>query len=281
MVGNPNQKSQYSGDCYATQNQILEVLLSHRSIRKYKDKPIPQEALNQILKAAQRAPTSCNYQSYSIIVVDSLAIRKRIRDLSGNQAFVADCGMLLIFCADISRLVYTCKKQGYRFGGDHLDTLLTAHGDALIACQNAAVAAESMGFGTCIVGNIRNNPQAISDLLELPQYVFATVGFTVGFSDEDPDIKPRFPQQAIAFRNKYCTHQIENRLVEYDHVMCCSGIYKGRIQSLHTVDPNLKEKYTENNYGWIEHTARRLASSIQHQRRELANFLKRKGFTLE
>jgi len=268
----------FSGYSWEGQNPVLEVLSSHRSIRKYKDKPIPQKAFNQILTAAQRAPTSCNYQSYSIIVINDPALRKQIRILCSNQPFVSDCGVLLAFCADISRIVYSCEKQGYRFRGDQIDTLLAAHGDALIACQNAAVAAESMGLGTCMVGNIRNHPQEVSDLLELPRFVFATVGLTIGYPDEDSGRKDRLPQRVIVSENKYDTQNLDEDLVAYDHVMCRSGIYHGRIQPLSEVDPHLQDNFTEDSYGWIEHTARRLGSCVQDQRRGFAKFLEKKGF---
>jgi nitroreductase len=279
MDDRSKNKPVFKGFPIGVPNPVLEIQLSHRSVRKYKDKPIPPKALNSILSAAQQAPTSCNYQSYSIIVVKDLSIRKQIRKLCNNQAFVADCGVLLVFCADISRLVYCCRKQGYRFRGDQLDMLLAAHGDAVIACQNASLAAESFGFGTCMVGNIRIHPQAISDLLELPQFVFATVGLTVGYPDEETGVKPRLSQRVIVSENKYSARNLEADLLKYDKLMCNSGVYHGRIQPLSEVDGTLEDHFTASNYGWIEHTARRLASCIQDQRRDFSEFLERKGFS--
>ena len=269
----------FSGYSPDEKNPVLEVLLSHRSIRKYKDEPIPETALDNILTAAQRAPTSCNYQSYSIVVIDDRGIRNRLREFCGNQAFVAECGVFLVFCADISRIVYSCRKQGYRFRGDQIDSLLAAHGDALIACQNAATAAESTGFGTCMVGNVRIHPRAVSDLLKLPRYVYATVGLAIGYPDEDPGLKPRLPRRVIVSQNTYNTEHLEADLTDYDHVMCESGVYQDRIQPLCEVDPELTDRFTEADYGWLEHTARRLGSCIQDQRRDFAEFLEQKGFS--
>jgi FMN reductase [NAD(P)H] len=279
MSDNFEQKPIFSGYSRDEENPVLDVLLSHRSIRKFKDKPVPGKSLAQILTAAQRAPTSCNYQSYSIIAVHDRSIREQLRDLADHQGFVADCGVLLVFCADISRLVYSCQKQGYRYRGDQIDTLLAAHGDALIACQNASVAAESMGFGTCMLGNIRNNPQEVSDLLELPQYVFASVGLAVGYPDIDPGMKPRLSQRMVVSENRYSTRYLESDLGEYDAAMCRSGVYLGRIQPLDEVDPELEDRFTENDYGWMEHSARRISSCIQEQRRNFVKFLERKGFS--
>jgi hypothetical protein len=138
-----------------------------------------------------------------------------------------------------------------------------------------------MGFGICMIGNIRNHPQAVSDLLELPLYVFATVGLAVGYPDETPNVKPRLPQRVIVSRNKYSTAYLETDLNLYDQIMCSSGIYRNRMRPRCDSDPSRDECFTEKNYGWIEHTARRLSGRIQDQRRNFASFLERKGFRLK
>jgi nitroreductase len=274
-------KPPFAGYSENDENPVVEALLSHRSIRRFKDIPISPKALNIILEAAQRAPTSSNYQAYSIIVVDDPVMREKLYAQCDLQRFVADCGILLIFCADISRLIYACEKQGHRFRAKQLDTVLVGHGDALLACQNAAIAAESLSLGTCMLGSIRRCPHEVSNLLELPKYVYATVGLAIGYPDQNPGLKPRLPQRAVISRNKYSSLHQEKYLAEYDQVMCCAQIYHGRIEPLAKVDPKLKETFTEDTYGWLEHTARRLSGSDTLKRKGLARFLKTKGFCPE
>jgi FMN reductase [NAD(P)H] len=263
------------------ENPVLEVLLSHRSIRKYKDTAVAPEALDRILEAAQRAPSWCNYQTYSIIVVDDRPTRERLRELCAHQEFVADCGVLLVFCADISRIVAACEKQGYEFRSDHLNTQLIAHGDAFLACQNAALAAESMGLGTCMLGNIRYRPGEVSKLLALPHRVFATVGLTIGHPDEDPGVKPRLPRKVVVSHNRYCSDHVAEGLEEYDRTTRLSGMYGGRLQPLAEVDPELEETFGDDTYGWLEHTARRVGGSYEDRWRGLAEFLEARGFSRE
>ncbi|MDP6884673.1 MAG: nitroreductase family protein, partial [Rhodospirillales bacterium] len=81
----------------------------HRSIRLYKDVPVSEEALDLILEAAQRAPTGSNMQSYSIIVVDDSDRRETLCGLCADQRFIAECGVFLVFCADMSRLIEVCE----------------------------------------------------------------------------------------------------------------------------------------------------------------------------
>lgn len=260
-------------------NPVLETLLSHRSVRRFTDEPVSEKALDLILEAAQRAPTSSNLQSYSIIVVDEPGIKEQICVMGGNQRFVVECGVLLVFCSDISRHIHICRERGYPYRGDQINTLLVAHGDALMAGQNAAIAAESMGFGTCMLGNVRNDPQGISDLLDLPQHVYASVGLAIGTANEDKGVKPRLPRKVVVSRNRYSASHLQDGLIEYDEATRRSGLYKGRREPLNDVKPGYEDTFTDETYGWSEHSARRLGGANQVQRRNLGEFLDSKGFS--
>ncbi len=260
-------------------NPALELLLAHRSVRAYRDAPMPARALDLILAAAQRAPTSSNLQSYSIVVVDDRELLVKMRRLCGNQSFVAECSALLVFCSDISRHIHICARRGYAYRGDQVNTLLVAHGDANLACQNASLAAQSMGFGTCMLGNVRNDPQGVSDLLGLPRYVFASVGLTIGYAAGDFGVKLRLPRRVIVSRNRYADDHLDQDIAAYDEAMRHTGIYDGRREPLNDVEPGTPDAVAHEAYGWAEHSARRLGGENQIQRRNLGQFLDDKGFS--
>ena len=71
-------------------NEVIELLMQHRSIRKFTNDPIPDDALEAILKAGQMASTSSNVQAYSIINIKDPSLRGQIMKLSGDQAYVAE-----------------------------------------------------------------------------------------------------------------------------------------------------------------------------------------------
>ena len=260
-------------------NPILDILLAHRSVRAFRDAPIAPEALDLILATAQRAPTSSNMQSYSIVVVDDRALLEAMCGLCGRQRFVAECGALLVFCSDISRHIHVCETRGYVYRGDQVNTLLVAHGDANLACQNASIAAQSMGFGTCMLGNVRNNPQGVSDLLALPRYVYASVGLAIGHPAEDLGIKPRLPRRVVVSRNRYEHDHLAEDLAAYDEAMRRTGIYDGRREPMNDVPAGSKDPVPPDAYGWSEHTARRLGGQNQVERGNLGAFLDAKGFS--
>jgi FMN reductase [NAD(P)H] len=272
-----NRVRDYAIDADA--NPVLRTLLQHRSVRAFRDAPMPDAALDLVLAAAQRAPTSSNMQSYSIVVVDDRDLLEAMCRLCGTQSFVAECSALLVFCSDISRHVHICAERGYVYRGDQVNTLLVAHGDAQLACQNASIAAQSMGFGTCMLGNVRNDPQGVSDLLRLPRYVYASVGLAIGYPAGDFGIKPRLPRRVVVSRNRWSDDHRDADLAAYDAEMREAGVYGGRREPMNDVPPGTPDPVPEDGYSWREHTARRLGGENQLQRRSFGAFLDAKGFS--
>ncbi len=69
-------------------NSTIDLLSSHRSIRKFTDQPIEESIFQTIVKAAQCAATSNHIQSYTIIRIKDKKTRKQIADLAGPQIWI-------------------------------------------------------------------------------------------------------------------------------------------------------------------------------------------------
>src|SRR5690606_20800286 len=114
--------------------------------------------------------------------------------LAANQNFIRQAPLLLCWVADLSRLERLGQANGKRLEGlDYLECFMVALADACFAAQNALVAAESLGLGTCYVGALRNRPDAVAAELGLPPNAMAVFGLTVGRPAPDvaTAIKPR------------------------------------------------------------------------------------------
>jgi FMN reductase [NAD(P)H] len=202
-------------------NPVLESLLKHKSVRKYKNQPLEDEKLQLIIKAAQAAPTWCNGEQVSIIAVKDQAIKDKIRDLAWGQQYISTCSVFLVFCADFYRISIAFEKGGktkedFEKYITHIDTLVVGSHDVGIALQNATVAAESLGLGTVDIGAIRGKSLEITKLLNLPKYCIPLVGLCVGYPDDNPGIKPRLPMTSVCFDNKYDTEKAKAGVEEYD-----------------------------------------------------------------
>ena len=198
-------------------NPTIELLKSHRSIRKFTDQPITRGLLETLIEAGQAAATSSHVQAYSVIHVKNPEKREKIAELAGGQAYVANCGAFLVFCADMKRPTEAAERTGARVVRGMTEQLLVASVDTALMAQNVAVAAESEGLGICYIGGIRNNPQQISDLLELPDHVFPVFGMCLGYPAHDPDVKPRLPVAAVLKEDTY--HDDRERVEDFDESM--------------------------------------------------------------
>ena len=181
---------------------ILEIF-DHKSIRKYKEKDIPEEVLNQILYAAIRASNTGNMQVYSIIVTKDKEMKEKLSPTHFNQPMVKQAPVLLTFCADFNRFNKWCLERKAEPGYDNFLSFLTAAIDAIIAAQNACLEAESNGLGICYLGTAIYNADKIIDILELPKGVVPITAVTIGYPDEDPPLTDRLPMDAVIHYEKY------------------------------------------------------------------------------
>ena len=253
------------------QNPVLEVIHNHRSIRHYKPDTLPITIIETIVAAAQRASTSSNMQAWSVVAVSEPVKRQQLAKICGNQSHISEAPLFLTWCADLFRLNQVCRLRGYKQVTNYVENFLVASMDAVVAAQTAALAAESLGLGICYIGSIRNDPQAVIDLLDLPKLTFPITGMTIGYPDGDEQIKPRLGMEAVLHRETYHQNQV-NALLEYDRIMAASGIYDKRQVPV----PGKQDEMED--YGWLEHTARRASKSL---RTGLRAMIEKQGFALE
>ncbi|RUR29497.1 oxygen-insensitive NADPH nitroreductase [Vreelandella andesensis] len=213
-------------------NDVIKLLQSHRSIRKFTDQEIPRELLLSLIKAGQAAATSSHVQAYTVINVKDSANREKIAEYAGGQGYVASSAVFLVFCADMKRPTEASERTGANVERGMTEQLLVATVDTALMAQNVAVAAESEGLGICYIGGIRNNPQAISELLHLPDHVYPVFGMCLGYPAHNPEVKPRLPVEAILKEDVYCddTEQVE----AFDSTM--QAYYQARSTGNKTTD---------------------------------------------
>ncbi|HOB78334.1 MAG TPA: nitroreductase family protein [Bacteroidales bacterium] len=183
--------------------EALEVIFKHRSIRKYKKNSIPDDILLNILKAATRAATNGNMQLYSIIITTDEQDKKELFPLHLNQEMVLEAPVLLTFCADLNRFTKWCLYRNANPGYDNLLSLMSAIADTILAAQNAIIAAESYGLGTCILGTTLYTAKEHIKFFNLPKLVLPFISITIGYPDEDPPLTDRLPLEAVIHPGKY------------------------------------------------------------------------------
>lgn len=165
-------------------NEVIRQLHARKSVRAFTGQRIEEPCVQAILRAAAAAPTAGNQQLYTILRITDSALLARLSQSCDHQPFIAKGDLVLVFCADCLKWYDAFRDAGCEPRRPGPGDLLLAVDDALIAAQNAVVAAESLGIGSCYIGDIMENAQVHRDLLDLPEYVFPAALLVFGYPTE-------------------------------------------------------------------------------------------------
>ncbi len=241
---------------------VINLLKSHRSIRKFTDQPVDDELVESIIGAGLAAATSSNLQGTTVIRVRNPETRSAIAELAGGQTYVETAGAFFVWCADLHRSSVACEMAGGDFHGGVTEHFIIAATDTAIAAQNAVVAAESVGLGICYIGGIRNDPAQMTELLDLPEQVVPLFGLCLGWPDQDPALKPRLPL-SVTLKEE-----------TYDETNDVAGI--------ESYDEHMREYYLERTGGKVDRTWSADMSSLlgKESRPHMRSFLESQGMNI-
>lgn len=180
-------------------NEIIKALAARKSIRSYTDREISSDCKEQILRAATEAPTAGNQQMYTILDITSQELKDKLSVTCDNQPFIATGKMVLIFCADFHKWYQAFTLAGCSPRRPGPGDFLLAVEDAAIAAQNAVTAAESLGIGSCYIGDIMENYELHRELLHLPEFVFPALMLVFGYPTPQQQEREKPKRAALDF----------------------------------------------------------------------------------
>ena len=249
-------------------NEHLALLLSHRSVRGYRPDSLPEGTLTMLMAAAQSAATSSNLQSWSVIAVTDPAKKAAFAEIASGQKHIEQCPLFLVWLADLSRHHRMAEQENVTLEVLPLtESFLVAAIDAGLAAQNATVAAESIGLSTVYIGALRNDPEKVSELLELPAGCMAVFGLCVGYAAEQSagEVKPRLPQETVLFHETYQITGEQDMRKAYDARM---ATFSKRHEMQHD--------------SWTQRVIRRLRTTESIRKRALlSSILVKLGFPMK
>lgn len=178
-------------------------ITNRRSIRKYSDREICPELLNDLLKRAEQTQTMGNLQLYSVIVTRDADKKKQLAPAHFCQPMVEGSSVVLTFCADYNRCTEWCLNRDAHPGYGNFLSFMNAATDALLYCQTFCHLAEEQGLGLCFLGTTIYNSQQIIDVLKLPKLVMPVATITLGWPAEDGAVSDRLPIEAIVHDEEY------------------------------------------------------------------------------
>lgn len=148
---------------------VYENIMNRRSIRAYKDQPVPRAQLDSIVQCAIHAPSANNKQSWQVRVIQDQEMMRNIRNINPSFSYNAP------------NLIVVAKEK---------ENPISAVDCGLLA-QNILLMAEAMDLGTVVLGGmvgVINSPDAkdIMDALDFPATHEVVFAIAIGYKDEQP-----------------------------------------------------------------------------------------------
>lgn len=243
-------------------NDTIELIKNHRSIRRFTAQQLPAGLLDELIGAGQAASTSSYGQMVSLVRVREASTRAAFVELSGGQKYIQGAAEFLVFCADLQRSntrIAELAQSTADFAWT--EQFLAASVDVALFAQNVVIAAESAGLGCCYIGGIRNDPERVTSLLELPELVYPVFGLCLGYPDQAPAQKPRLPLETVLHPEVYIP--VSSLAEQIDHY-----------------DEHVRAYYVERTGGKLNHSwTEQMAQQARTQSRPfMKKYLQKQGF---
>ncbi len=177
---------------------LSNIIKGRRSIRRYQDKDIPDDLLNEVLESVRWAPSWANTQAWEVVVIKERALKESIQSTvkPRNPSLLAlvNAPVLLVICGQL-------KKAGY-----YDDTYPTKFGDWFLhdlglATQNLCLTAHNVGLGTVIVGLFDHDK--VGKLINLPDNHEVLTLIPLGYPDQNPKPPKRREQSEYVHLEKF------------------------------------------------------------------------------
>ncbi|MCP4632857.1 MAG: hypothetical protein GY855_08005 [candidate division Zixibacteria bacterium] len=226
-------------------NQIIDTLMNRKSIRKYTPQIPTDEEIETLARAAQQAPFAGQ--------MCSLLLKK------GPKGIPFKAPLFFTVCFDMYKLEKIMQKRNWPTGSCDLSLLLFGMQDASLMSENLVIAAESLGMGSCFIGSAPYRAKAIIKEYKLPKRVFPIVQLTVGFPDENPPTRPRYPLDYFLFEDRYpkLTDKIvDEAMKEMDDGYLTQDYYREGNYMV-PLENDREETFNFDKYSWTEHMGRK------------------------
>lgn len=253
-------------------DHLLASFMARRTHRRYEDRRVDEALMERLLTCALSASAKSDLQQASIILVEDPAKRSEIASWIPSMPWIGQAPRFLVFCGDHRRIRTIFHGRGWEFPNDSIDMFMNAAVDAALVLQSFILAAEASGLGCCPISEVRSHIIALSELLELPDWVFPLCGLCLGYPAQRGHVSMRLPPSLTVHRDTYDDTDLDRKIAEYDR----------RRDERFSLPPDRQREVGRFGlaelYGWSEDKARQYSTP---HRMEFNRYLKDRGFALK
>ena len=228
------------------ENVVVQTMLQRKSIRRYTDQMPSDEVIETVVRAGQQAPFA--HQMCSLLL-------SRHREENPFHA-----PLHFIVCVDAHRMERVMARRDWEMVTNDLSLLLFGIQDAALMAENMVIAAESLGLGSCFLGDAPYRAKAIAEQYKLPKRVFPLVQLAVGYPAENPPPRPRYPLDFALFEDEYPElgeEMVQEAMAVMDEGYLAQDYYR-RANYQIPLPADCQETFTFDDYGWTEHISRKV-----------------------
>jgi FMN reductase [NAD(P)H] len=252
---------------------LVRRMLLRRTQRRYAERPVPAPLLRLLLAAAFSASSKSDFQQVSVVTVADPERRRRLAGLVPAMPWIGAAPAFLVFCGDARRLERLGDLRGHPAGNGRLEGFFNAAIDAALVLQSFILAAEEAGLGCCPISVLRNHPDEVAAILDLPDKVFPVAGLCLGYPAAAGYISMRLPLAVTVHTERYDDAGLAEAVADYDR----------RRAARHQI-PREQQRAPEifgyaAFYGWSEDKTRQQAAEPEGRRFPL--HLRARGFTFD
>jgi len=166
----------------------MKEIESRRSVRKYQDRKVEKEKLEQILESARLAPSGSNTQPWTFIVVESVDTKEKLCAADNNQLWMMTAPLFIVCVADIRCRISEDKAiiLNEHSPEPELKQIIR---DTAIAIEHILLEAEHLDLATCWTAWFEQDD--IRPVLNIPEDKYVCGVITLGYGDQSPKQRPR------------------------------------------------------------------------------------------
>ena len=247
-------------------NPVIESMLNRKSVRKYTEQTPTDEVVQSVVRAGQQAPFASQLCSV-------LLTRKK-------APFHAP--LWFTICVDMHRMELIMARRSWCTVANNFSVLLLGIQDAALMAENMVIAAESLGMGSCFLGNTPYRAKQIQKRYKLPVRIFPLVELVMGYPAEEFPTRPRYPLEFTLFEDEYpdMTAEMVDRAMKVMDEGYLAQDYYRKLRAKIKLEGGRPENFTYDTYSWTEHISRKWGQWMADPQ-ELLEPLAACGFPLE
>ena len=183
---------------------LYDLMMKRRSVRNFEDKEIPKKVLQELMDVVTNAPSGGNIQPISVILVQDADARKELAKMVGDQPWVRNAPLSMIFCIDFFRIKKWASMFDVDYEGEKASlSFLIAYADLMCSAQNVVILAEGHGLGSVYIGTILDVIEEARKYFTIPKYVLPIMVLSLGYPKTIPKNIPKLKPEIITHREKY------------------------------------------------------------------------------